>query len=384
MKRVAILGSTGSIGKNALRVAQALRDQVEVVVLAANSSTELLAEQARTFQCRNLVLSDQSSRNAMEKESLPAGCKVSYGPEALVEAACREDVDMVLCAIVGTAGLLPVIRAIQAGKEIALASKEVLVMAGSLVMDLVKKHNTKLIPVDSEHSAIFQCLYSLDSSKTAKIILTCSGGPFRNTPVEEMNNADFTRAVAHPVWSMGQKISVDSASLVNKALEMVEAHFLFDCPEERIDVLIHPQSVIHSMIEFPDGGVLAQLGVPDMRLPIQLAYTWPERVGGGLEKLSLAKVGRLEFFEVDTVKFPAVTFARNAIREGGTLGCVLNAANEVAFDRFKAGLIRFGQIPQIIEKTMLAHNNCKEMSMSLEGILEADNWARAYASELNV
>ena len=382
MKRIAILGSTGSIGRNALRVAEALRDQVEVVALAANSSTALLAEQARTFHCRNLVLSDVSKRAEMEKESLEPGCKVSYGPEALIEAACAENVDMVLCAIVGTAGLLPVIRAIQAGKEIALASKEILVMAGDLVMDLVKKHHTKLIPVDSEHSAIFQCLYSLDSSKTQKIILTCSGGPFRNTPLQEMENASFAQAVAHPVWSMGQKISVDSASLMNKALEMVEAHFLFDCPEEKIDVLIHPQSVIHSMIEFPDGGVLAQLGVPDMRLPIQLAYTWPERVGGGLEKLSLAKVGRLEFFDVDLQRFPAPGFARAAIREGGTLACVMNAANEAAFDRFKAEKIRFGQIPQIIEKTMLAHKNCKENS--LEAILEADQWARRYAAELNL
>ena len=236
---------------------------------------------------------------------------------------------------------------------------------------------TTVIPVDSEHSAIFQCLNSLDSSRGANLILTSSGGPFRKTPLEVMEKATFQQALAHPVWSMGQKITIDSATLMNKALEMVEAHFLFGCPEERIQVLVHPQSIIHSMVEFPDGVVLAQLGVPDMRFPIQYAFTWPDRVSGGLERLNLAKIGHLDFEEPDTVRFPALNLARQAIREGGTLPCVMNAANEAAFVRFKNGEIRFTDIVKIIEKTMNQHNIIR--NASLDDILEADRAARAFA-----
>ena len=374
-KRIAILGSTGSVGTNACRVAEALSDRIEITALAAGKNTALLAEQAKKFHCRTVAVQDAAKKAELERE-LP-GCRILCGPEGLIELVKSQDVDMILCAIVGTAGLMPVMEAIRTGKEIALASKEILVMAGELVMGLVKEKNSVLIPVDSEHSAIFQCLNSLDSRRAEKLILTSSGGPFRNVSREVMEKATFEQALAHPVWSMGQKISIDSATLMNKALEMVEAHFLFDCPEEKIQVLVHPQSIIHSMVEFPDGVVLAQLGVPDMRFPIQYAFTAPDRVPGGLEKLNLAKLGHLDFEEPDLERFPALNLARWAIREGGTLPCVMNAANEIAFLRFKNGEIRFTDMVSIIEKTMKQHNHIR--NASLEEILEADRSARAFA-----
>ena len=375
MKRIAILGSTGSVGTNACRVAEALPDRIEVTALAAGRNAELLIEQARKFHCRTVAIQDVSKKAELEA-ALP-GCRVLCGAQGLLELVRSSDVDMILCAIVGTAGLLPVMEAVRAGKEIALASKEVMVMAGECVMRLVKEKKAVLIPVDSEHSAIFQCLNSLDSSSAANLILTSSGGPFRRASRDVMEKATFQQALAHPVWSMGQKISIDSATLMNKALEMIEAHFLFDCPEERIQVLVHPQSVIHSMVEFPDGVVLAQLGVPDMRFPIQYAFTWPVRTPGGLERLDLAKIGHLDFEEPDMERFPALDLARWAIREGGTLPCVMNAANEIAFLRFKNGEIRFTGIAEVIEKTMKQHNNIR--NASLEEILEADRAAREFA-----
>ena len=377
-KRIAILGSTGSVGTNACRVAEALSDRIEVTALAAGSNAALLAEQVRKFGCRTAVIRDDSLRSGLA-EQLP-GCRVLSGPEGLLELAVSDDVDMVLCAISGTAGLLPVMKAVESGKEIALASKEVLVMAGAQVMELVRRKNGVLIPVDSEHSAIYQCLNSLDSGRAESLILTSSGGPFRKSSVEEMKHATFQQALAHPVWSMGSKITIDSATLMNKALEMIEAHFLFGCPEEKIRVLIHRQSIIHSMVEFPDGVILAQLGVPDMRFPIQYAFTAPERVPGGLEKLDLAKLGHLDFEDPDPVRFPALGLARRAIREGGTMPAVLNAANEAAFVRFKNGEIGFMDIIAVIEKTMEQHNNIR--NASLDDILEADRAARAFAASV--
>ena len=375
-KRIAILGSTGSVGTNACRVAETLADRIEVTALAAGKNTALLAEQARKFHCRTVAVQTPEGKAELEQK-LP-GCRILCGPEGLLELVRSGEVDMVLCAIVGTAGLLPVMEAIRNGKEIALASKEVLVMAGEPVMKLIKGKNAVLIPVDSEHSAIFQCLNSLDSSRAETLILTSSGGPFRKASREVMENATFQQALAHPVWSMGQKISIDSATLMNKALEMVEAHFLFDCPEEKIQVLVHPQSIIHSMVEFPDGVMLAQLGVPDMRFPIQYAFTWPDRIPGGLEKLNLAKLGHMDFEAPDTNRFPALNLARYAIREGGTMPCVMNAANEIAFLRFKNGEIRFTDMIAVIEKTMNQHNTIR--NASLADILEADREARIFAA----
>ncbi len=379
MKRVAILGSTGSVGVNACRVVEALGGRVRVTAVAANSNADMLASQAAKFGCSRAVIFDERFKDKLSAQ-LPKECKALSGMEGLLETVRSDDVDMVLCAIVGTGGLLPVMEAIRAGKEIALASKEVLVMAGAAVMALAAEHKTKLIPVDSEHSAIFQCLDTLDARSAERLILTSSGGPFRKASPEEMRNATFQQAVNHPVWSMGQKISIDSATLMNKALEMVEAHFLFHCPEEKIAVLIHPQSVIHSMVEFSDGVLMAQMSVPDMRFPIQYAFTWPERCPGSLPRLNLAALGHLDFEEPDTGRFRSLLLARTAIRQGGTMPCVMNAANESAFERFKKGEIGFMRILDVIEKTMERHESVK--NASFDDILEADRWARAIAATI--
>lgn len=377
-KRLAILGSTGSIGTSACRVAETLKDHIQVTALAARFNAVMLAQQAARLGCGMVSIFD-ASRKAELEQSLPDR-RVLSGPEGLLELVRSSEVDMVLCSIAGTGGLPPVMAAIEAGKEIALASKEVLVMAGRIVMKRVRETRGVLIPVDSEHSAIFQCLNGLDAGKVKSLILTASGGPFRTASRDEMANATFGQALAHPVWSMGEKVSIDSATLMNKALEMVEAHFLFDCPEEKIKVLIHPQAVIHSLVEFPDGTVLAQLGAPDMRSPIQKAFTWPEHLDGGLEPLDLAKVGHLDFEAADETRFPALGLARLAIREGGTLPCVMNAANEVAFRRFKHGEIRFTDIVDIIERTMTRHHNIPDAALA--DIMAADRWARIVAAEL--
>ncbi len=381
MKRVVILGSTGSVGRNACRVAEALNDRVKVVGVAANSNAERLAEQAAALGCSCACVSDPAAAGKLSS-LLPGACKALSGPDGLLEMVRREDVDLILCAIVGTGGLVPVMEAVRAGKAIALASKEVLVMAGSVVMPMIKQHKTQLIPVDSEHSAIFQCLGKREPDSVRRLILTASGGPFRKASPEEIRTATWKQALAHPTWSMGQKVSIDSATLMNKALEMVEASFLFDCPEDRIDVVIHPQSVIHSMVEFSDGVLMAQMSVPDMRFPIQYAFTWPERCDGGLGKLDLAALGHLDFEAPDTERFPSLGFAREALRCGGTMPCVMNAANEVAFERFRKGEIAFSGIWSVIESVMKAHSRIA--NASLDDILDADRWARIQAQSIRL
>ena len=353
-KRIAILGSTGSIGKNACRVADALKDRIQVTALAANSNAELLAEQARHFGCTAVSIGDEKKLGGL-KGMLPEDCRAFCGPEGLLKLVRAADVDMVLCAIVGTGGLHPVMEAVRAGKEIALASKEVLVMAGEPVMKLIREKNTVLIPVDSEHSAIFQCLDGLDSSRAEKLILTSSGGPFRKASREKMENATFEQALAHPVWSMGQKISIDSATLMNKALEMVEAHFLFDCPEEKIQVLVHPQSVIHSMVEFKDGAIMAQLGTPDMRLPIQYALYYPHRRYLDGDPLDFTKLREITFEVPDMDTFRGLPMAIQASREGGSMPTVFNAANELAVKKFLEEKIGFLDIYEIIAQSMERH-----------------------------
>lgn len=379
MKRVVILGSTGSVGKNACRVAEALRDRVQVVGIAAYSNVAALAEQARQFGCTHACVADTSLYQELSG-ALPRGCRALAGPEGLLELARLEHADMILCAIVGTGGLLPVTAALEAGKEIALASKEVLVMGGAIVMPMVKRYKSRMIPVDSEHSAVFQCLGSRVPHHAARLILTASGGPFRYASRAEMERATWEQALAHPTWSMGEKVSLDSATLMNKALEMVEASFLFDVPEEKIDVVVHPQSIVHSMVEFTDGVLLAQMSMPDMRFPIQYAFTFPERCPGGLERLDLTQVGKLEFEAPDTARFPSLDFARAALRAGGTMPCVMNAANEVAFARFRNGEIRFTGIWNVIEKTMEAHRVVTEAGLA--DILAADRWAREKAASV--
>ena len=380
-KNIVILGSTGSVGLNACKVASSLKDKINVVGVAANYNAEKVAKQVKEFGCTMASLSDERYLPHLKK-LLPPSCKALGGQTGLLELATHPDVDMILCSIVGTGGLLPVIEGIKCGKSIALASKEVLVMAGSTVMGLVKKHAVPILPVDSEHSALFQCLNGLDSSQAKRLILTASGGPFRKKTLEEMQNATWENAIKHPVWSMGEKVSLDSATLMNKALEMVEAHYLFGCPEEKIDVVIHPQAKIHSRVEFLDGSISAQISVPDMRFPIQCAYSWPERWQGDLPRFDFKDLMNMEFEVPDTEKFPSLDFARFAIREGGTMPCVMNAANEVAFQKFKKGEIFLPGIWKLIENTLSQHKTVK--NPTFDEILEADRWARYTAENITV
>ncbi|MBQ7731263.1 MAG: 1-deoxy-D-xylulose-5-phosphate reductoisomerase [Lentisphaeria bacterium] len=373
---LALLGSTGSIGKSALAVARALPDRIRVSLLAAGRNWELLAEQAREFHPDCVCLDDAVHLDDL-RAAVPAGCKVISGREALCEAVAAPEITTVLCAIVGTGGLFPTLSAIRAHKTIALASKEVMVMAGRLVTDEAKANNARILPVDSEHSALFQCLEGRRPSEVAQLILTASGGPFRNTPVSEMDKMTWEQALAHPTWSMGPKVTVDSASLMNKALEMIEARWLFDVESPRIEVLVHPQSIVHSLVRFRDGALMAQMSRPDMRFPIQYALTWPEHTASNLPALDLAAIGELTFEHPDESRFPSLGFARAALEAGGALPAILNAANEVAFERFRAGTIRFPDIWRIVERTMDALGRCGDET--LDAVLEADARAREYA-----
>ena len=376
---LALLGSTGSIGKSALAVARALPDRIRVSLLAAGKNWKLLAEQAREFKPNCVCLEDAAYLDDL-RAAVPAGCRVISGHEALCEAVAAPEITTVLCAIVGTGGLFPTLSAIRACKTIALASKEVMVMAGRLVTDEAKKFNARILPVDSEHSALFQCLEGRRPSEVAQLILTASGGPFRNTPLSEMDKMTWEQALAHPTWSMGPKVTVDSASLMNKALEMIEARWLFDVEWPRIEVLVHPQSIVHSLVRFRDGALMAQMSIPDMRFPIQYALTWPEHTASNLPRLDLAEIGTLTFERPDESRFPSLGFARAALEAGGALPAVLNAANEIAFERFRAGAIRFTDIWRIVERTMDALGRCGDETM--DAILEADARARDYARKL--
>ena len=376
---LALLGSTGSIGKSTLAVARALPDRIRVSLLAAGKNWELLAEQAREFHPDCVCLEDPAHLDDL-CAAVPAECKVICGREALCDAVAAPEITTVLCAIVGTGGLFPVLNAIRAHKTIALASKEVMVMAGRLVTAAVKQFGARILPVDSEHSALFQCLEGRRPSEVAQLILTASGGPFRNTPVSDRDRMTWDQALAHPTWSMGPKVTVDSASLMNKALEMIEARWLFDVESPRIEVLIHPQSIVHSLVRFRDGALMAQMSRPDMRFPIQYALTWPEHTASNLPQLDLAEIGTLTFEQPDESRFPSLGFARAALEAGGALPVILNAANEIAFERFRAGTIRFTDIWRIVERTMDALGRCGDGT--LEEILEADTLAREYARGL--
>lgn len=376
---LALLGSTGSIGKSALAVARALPDRIRVSLLAAGKNWELLAEQAREFKPDCVCLEDAAHLDDL-RTAVPAGCKVISGREALCEAVAAPEITTVLCAIVGTGGLFPTLSAIRARKTIALASKEVMVMAGRLVTDEAKANKARILPVDSEHSALFQCLEGRRPSEVAQLILTASGGPFRNTPVSEMDKMTWEQALAHPTWSMGPKVTVDSASLMNKALEMIEARWLFDVEGPRIEVLVHPQSIVHSLVRFRDGALMAQMSQPDMRFPIQYALTWPEHTVSNLPPLDLAEIQTLTFERPDESRFPSLGFARAALDAGGALPAILNAANEIAFERFRAGAIRFTDIWRIVERTMDVLGPCGDET--LDAVLEADARARDYARKL--
>ncbi len=379
MKRVAILGSTGSIGRSALAVVDAHPERLEVVSLAAGENASLLAEQIRRYHPAIVAMAAGEGVDrlrAASGQSLPTVCT---GTEGLVAVATHPSVDIVICASAGTAGLEAVLAAIEAGKTIALANKEVLVMAGELVMAAARRQRVAILPVDSEHNAIHQCLHARPLSEIRRIILTASGGPFREHSVDALEQVRPAAALQHPTWQMGRKITVDSATLMNKGLEVIEAHWLFGVAADQIDVIIHPQSIVHSMVELIDGSVIAQLGVTDMRLPIQYACSYPERWDGSLPSLDLARAGRLDFLVPAHDRFPCLGLAYTALRAGGTLPVALNAANEIAVSAFLDHKLGFMAIPRVIQKTMQAHDT--QPVSTLQVVRGADAWAREYARD---
>jgi len=376
-RRVVVLGSTGSIGTSTLEVAARLPGQIEIVALAANGSVARLAEQVRTTGVRDVAICD-ASKEAELRALVPEGTRIHSGPEGLLAVATLAGADIVLVAIVGTAGLHPALAAIEAGKDLAVASKEILVMAGEVVTSAARRRGVRILPVDSEHNAIFQCLDGRgDSDEVARLILTASGGPFRMWSAERLERVTPEEALCHPTWQMGPKVTIDSATLFNKGLEMIEARWLFDIGMDRIDVVVHPQSIVHSMVEFVDGSVLAQLSRPDMAFPIQYALTWPRRCRGGLLPLDFAAMGALEFEAPRHDVFPALGLARRAGEVGGTMPAVFNAANEVAVDAFRAGGIPFPGIWRCVRAVMDLHDI--RPSSSLDAVVGADAWARSAA-----
>jgi len=350
-RKIAILSATGSIGKSTLDLVEYNRDRFEVVAVTAAMSVEALADIARRTGAKLAVIANESRLGELRQLLAGTGCRCAAGSSALVEAACG-DADLVIAAIVGCAGLKSVMAAVEAGKTVALANKEALVTAGELMTQAAQASGTVILPIDSEHNAIFQCLAGSRKEDVARIILTASGGPFRDAPVDRIAAATPEEAVAHPNWSMGAKISVDSATMMNKGLELIEARYLFGLTSDRIDIVVHPQSVVHSLVEFVDGSMLAQLGSPDMRIPIAYALAWPERVETGARRLDLAAIARLDFEPPDVERFPALRVARQALESGGSAPIVLNAANEVAVASFLAGGIRFPDIVDLVQQAL--------------------------------
>jgi 1-deoxy-D-xylulose-5-phosphate reductoisomerase len=373
VKKVAILGCTGSIGKSTLDLIERSPDKFEITALTAAVNVDALADAARRTNAKLAVVADESRLRELEDALQGSGCRTATGVDALVEAATG-DSDLVMAAIVGCAGLRPTMAAVEAGKTVALANKEALVTAGDLMTEAAKTSGATLLPVDSEHNAIFQSLAGSRIDQVSRIILTASGGPFRTASAEAMRNATPAQAVAHPNWTMGAKISVDSATLMNKGLELIEAHYLFGLPSDRIDILVHPQSVIHSLVEFIDGSVLAQLGSPDMRIPIAYALAWPERMPTPAQRLDLAAIARLDFGEPDLERFPALRLSREALEAGGSAPAALNAANEVAVATFLDGKISFPDISKLVD--MALQENESPAPRSIEDVFEIDRKVR--------
>ena len=394
-KHIAILGSTGSIGKNSLRVIDALNSSLvacdsslvsqvtshgtqgtgyEIVALSAHSSVKRLAEQARRYKPKFVAITNADYYQQLCSELSDLDVEILAGPEGLIEIAQLESVDIVLTAVVGAAGLGAVLAAAQKGKQLAVANKEPLVIAGELLTKTVKENGGTILPVDSEHSAIFQAMLAGSRQEVSKIILTASGGPFRKMSIEDIQNVTLEEALAHPVWDMGPKITVDSATMMNKALEVIEARWLFDMPVEMIEVWIHPESIVHSLVEFVDGSVIAQLGRPDMCLPIQYALTYPERVAGIAEHLRLDEMSKLTFEKPNLEAFRALGLGFEVARAGGTAAAVFTAANEAAVGEFLAGKIKFVSIVELIERCLNKHN--VKTNPALEELLDADAWAR--------
>ncbi len=376
-KRVVVLGATGSIGESSLKVARDIPERMEIVGLAANSNAEKLAAAANKVRPESVCLVDKTKIDVLRK-AIEYKPRILAGEEGLREIAALTNADMVLVAIVGTGGLRPALAAIEAGKDLAVASKEILVMAGEIVMREARENSVHVLPVDSEHNAIFQCLDGR-SSDVRRIILTASGGPFRERPANEFVDLTPEQALKHPTWNMGPKITIDSATLFNKGLEMIEAHWLFGVEMKRVEVVIHPQSIVHSMVEFADGSTLAQLSYSDMCFPIQYAVTWPDRVPNTLPPLNFGKLSKLEFFAPRYDDFPALNLARYAGETGGTLPAVMNAANEIAVAAFLDRRVRFPHIWQVVQEVMNRHTSVAHPD--LDEILRADQWARAEAAK---
>ncbi len=381
MKNIVILGCTGSIGRQTLDVIRSLRERFKVTGLAAGKNWRLLADQIKEFQPQAAVLSGQSELALLRREMGPVKTpELGCGREGMEALASMGEADLVVVAVTGTLGIYPTVAALKAGKNIALANKETMVAAGQLVTALSAQQQTSIYPVDSEHSAVWQCLTGNNSGDVEKIILTASGGPFRELSAKELENVTVEMALRHPNWNMGRKVTVDSATLMNKGLEVIEAKWLFGVDYSQIEVVVHPQSIIHSAVEYRDGSIIAQMGAPDMRLPIQYAMTYPERVSGPAPRLKLADLSGLTFAAPDHVKFPALRLAYEAGRTGGTMPAVLNAANEVAVDAFLSGALSFRDIPVVAESAMMAHKTVT--APDLEEIMEADLQAREMADQI--
>lgn len=373
-KRIAILGSTGSVGRKALRVIDALGPEYVIIALSAHTSVELLAEQARRYRPKYLAVTDAKFAAKVKELVRDLDAEVLAGPESLVQIAELEEVDIVLTAVVGAAGLPSALSAARKGKKLAIANKEPLVIAGELLTKIARENGGTILPVDSEHSAICQAMRSGSRQEVSRIILTASGGPFRKAGIEDLQYVTLEQALAHPIWDMGPKITIDSATMMNKAFEVIEAHWLFDMPVERIEVLVHPESVVHSLVEFVDGSVIAQMGQPDMCLPIQYALTYPQRVAGIGKPLRLEEIGTLTFERPDFQTFRALPLGYEVARAGGTAPVVFNAANEAAVQEFLAGTIKFVNIVELIERCLDKHTVRRQVG--LEELLEVDAWAR--------
>ena len=378
MKRVVILGSTGSIGRMALEVISRHSDDFCVVGLAAGKNIDLLGRQVKAFRPQIVSVAKEEAARELRR-TVGRKTEVCFGEEGMKAVAAFHKADFVLSAMVGFSGLLPTVHAVRAGKVIGLANKESLVIAGSIVMKEAKEHRATILPVDSEHSAVFQCLEGQDRRYVKRIILTASGGPFMGRKKEELRGASPEEALQHPNWSMGKKITIDSATMMNKGLEVIEASHLFCLPHEMIDVVVHPQSIVHSMVEFHDGALLAQISVPDMRGPIAYALSYPRRLASTVPRLELAAIQQLTFHKPDTKNFPCLQLAYDALREGGTMPAVLNAVNEVAVNAFLEKRINFGRIPVIIKKVMNSHTRGKAAELGV--VIEVDRWAREKAEE---
>ncbi len=382
MKHLAILGSTGSIGRSTLAVVEACRDRVRVVALAAGQNAVLLAEQVAAHRPALVAVATDAARGELiERLGSRAAPEIVVGPDGLVAVSTHADADIVLCATSGTAGLEAVLAAIDAGKSVALANKEVLVMAGALMVDAARRRGVTILPVDSEHNAIMQCLHGRAPAEVRRVILTASGGPFRGLDTAALARVTPSDALRHPTWRMGRKVTIDSATLMNKGLEVIEAHWLFGLPPDAIDVVVHPQSVVHSMVELRDGSVIAQLSVTDMRLPIQYALSYPDRWDGALPRLDIASLGALEFAPPDRRRFRCLDLAYRALEHGGVWPVVLNAANEVAVQAFLDGHLEFLEIPDVIEEALDAAEAERANPRTLADVRAADAWAKRRARE---